>query len=599
MRPRRLLAALALAVTLVLVASGLALAAEVIHSFDVDITVRPDGSMAVRETIAYDFGPSPHHGIYRDIPTRFHFDDVYDRVMPITDVTVRATGASAQTEVTQEPGGITRIRIGDPDQVVTGVHVYTISYVVDGAMNGFDDHDELFWNATGDQWPAAMQQVVAHVTMPGRIAEVTCYQGWNRSTEPCARAKKDGRVATFVSGRILQPGEGLTFVLGVDKGVVSSPEPILEERWSPERAFEVSAVSVGLAALVLVIAGLGLFGAYLRIGRDRRYRGSQIDQVMGSASSEDEPVPLGEGDASAPVEFEPPEHLRPGHLGLLLDERVHTRHVTATLVDLAVRGHLHINEVDGGFLRKSDWELVEGIPPSPDMPRYERLLLDGLFGGRSSVRVSELRDTFAERLKKVKEALADDGTKQRWFVEPPDKVRGRWAIRAGFAIVVGIGATYLLARFTHLGIVGLAVLVAGIGLAFLSSRMPARTARGTALTRRARGFRTVIETADRYLARWAEQENVFTEYLAYAVLFGVTEKWAKAFASIGSVEQQVAGFYTGTQPFVVTEFSDAIDGFAVTAGGTLSSTPSSSGSSGFGGGGFSGGGGGGGGGGSW
>ncbi|MEX0984801.1 MAG: DUF2207 domain-containing protein [Actinomycetota bacterium] len=597
MRLRRLTVIAVLAAGIVLLAAAAA-AAETIRSFTVLITVRPDGSMVVTETIDYDFGSQERHGIFRDIPTRARFDDVYDRVTPISDVTVTATAAPGDAEVSEEPGGITRIRIGDPDSVVTGPHVYTITYRVDGAMNAFEDHDELYWNATGDEWEAPMHDVSVRVVMPGQIGRVACFQGWDRSTEPCRRAVIDGDTARFMSGRLLGPGEGLTFVLSVDKGVVTSPVPILDERWAFGRAFAVSGASIGLTAGVLALAGAGLFGAYIRVGRDRRFRGSVIDQTLGSASGEDELVPFGEGDVAAPVEFAPPEELRPGHLGLLVEERVHTRHVTATLVDLAARGHVHINELDRGFLRKPDWELVQGALPDPDAPRFEHLLLDGLFEARSSVRVSELRDTFAERLQKVKDALAADGMRRGWFAEAPDKVRGRWAGRATLLILVGAGLTYVLARYTHLAIAGLAVVLAGIALAALAGRMPARTAKGTALTRRVRGFRTVIETADRYVARWAEEENVFTRYLGYAVLFGVTDKWAKAFADIG-IEAEVAGFYTGTRPFVAADFSESIDGFAVTAGGTLASTPSSSGSSGFSGGGSSGGGGGGGGGGSW
>jgi uncharacterized membrane protein len=64
--------------------------------------------------------------------------------------------------------------------------------------------------------------------------------------------------------------------------------------------------------------------------------------------------------------------------------------------------------------------------------------------------------------------------------------------------------------------------------------MPARTAKGTAMTRRVNGFRIVIEKAEEHMSKWAEQENVFTRLLPYAVVFGVTDKWAKAFESLGS-----------------------------------------------------------------
>jgi uncharacterized membrane protein len=83
------------------------------------------------------------------------------------------------------------------------------------------------------------------------------------------------------------------------------------------------------------------------------------------------------------------------------------------------------------------------------------------------------------------------------------------------------------------------------------------------------------------------------------VVFGATEKWAKAFADLGDQPPDTSSWYVSQHAFNYVMFSTAIDGFAVTSAGTLTSAPASSGSSGFSGGGFSGGGGGGGGGGSW
>ena len=188
--------------------------------------------------------------------------------------------------------------------------------------------------------------------------------------------------------------------------------------------------------------------------------------------------------------------------------------------------------------------------------------------------------------------------RQKWFRARPDQVRTRWAGRGALLAIAGGVVTFVLARWTHWGLVGIPVIVAGVALALMARRMPARTAKGTAMLRRIRGFRRVIATAETHMSRWAEEENVFTRYLPYAIVFGLTKKWAKAFEDLG-LQPDTSGWYVGPHPFTAVAFADSIDGFAVTTGGTLASTPASSGSSGFGGGGFSGGGGGGGGGGSW
>jgi uncharacterized membrane protein len=156
-------------------------------------------------------------------------------------------------------------------------------------------------------------------------------------------------------------------------------------------------------------------------------------------------------------------------------------------------------------------------------------------------------------------------------------------------------------RFSGYGFVGVAAVVVGLVFVVGASRMPRRTAKGTAILRRVRGYRQVIDTADRYLARWAEQENVFPKTLPYAIVFGLTDKWAKAFASLAEdpATAPSMAWYVPVYAFSIDTFADAIDGFTVATSGTMTATPAGSGSSGFGGGGFSGGGGGGGGGGSW
>jgi uncharacterized membrane protein YgcG len=588
------------AVLLLLVAApaDAQLTAEAIHEYAVEIEILDDGDLRITETIDYDFGAQLRHGIFRTIPSRYYFDEVYDRIYRIEDVSVTATGgAPSNVEVSQE-GSSTVIRVGDPDVEISGRHTYTLTYRVEGALNAFSDHDELYWNAIGDEWEISIERAEVIVRAPTDIQRVTCFQGYDGSTESC-RNEQEGERATFSPGRILQPFEGLSIVIGIPKGAVPEPEPIFEERWSARRAFSVTTGTVTASLVVLALFGGALFRMWSREGRDRRFLGSQIDQVMGSATGEDEAVPFGEGDAEAPVEFAPPENIRPGQIGTLIDERANVIDVTATIVDLAGRGFLLIQEIpDRGLFSKTDWNLIRLEKAETELLAYEKQLLDGLFRDGNEVKVSELKTTFATRLHGVEESLYKDAMKQKWFRARPDQVRTRWAGRGALLAVAGGVVTFVLARWTHWGLVGIPVIAAGVALALMARRMPARAAKGTAMLRRIRGFRRVIATAETHMSRWAEEENVFTRYLPYAIVFGLTKKWAKAFEDLG-IQPDTSGWYVGPHAFTAAAFADSIDGFAVTTGGTLASTPASSGSSGFGGGGSSGGGGGGGGGGSW
>jgi hypothetical protein len=579
------------------------LAVEGISSYDVSIEIAANGDLQVVETIAYDFGSSEHHGIYRDVPTRVRYDDTYDRVYPlrVDRVTASPAGTPADYTIEDAGGGMTRIKIGDPDSTITGAHTYTIGYTVQGAMNAFPNHDELYWNAIGTEWPTVIDQATVRVSAPGTITDVACYAGEEGSLLSCDRATSRGRQAQFAQGQLF-PYEGLTVVVALPKGAVAVQPPNLEERWSLHRAFVADESHLGAAGALLLL-GIGgfVFLVWTR-GRDRRYQGSPVDQVMGNPGGDTQRVPVGEGDDTAPVEFAPPGGILPGQVGVLIDERANTVDVVATIVDLAVRGYLVIEEIPKeGLFGKPDWRLIRLEKDTAPLRTYERSLLDGLFQDSGDVTLSSLRRTFAERLTTVENHLYVDAADNGWFATRPDRVRGRWRA-LGLLLVVGGGAiAYLTIRYTSFGYIGIAAVV--IGLVFLlgARGMPSRTAKGTAMLRRVRGYRQVIDTADRYLARWAEQENVFPTTLPYAIVFGLTEKWAKAFAQLAEdpARSSAMSWYVPIGAFSVDSFAHAIDGFTVATSGTMTSTPAGSGSSGFGGGGFSGGGGGGGGGGSW
>ena len=151
---------------------------------------------------------------------------------------------------------------------------------------------------------------------------------------------------------------------------------------------------------MLVAAGFG-FLAYKR-GRDRRYVGSPVDAAFGERrgrrgeDAKTETVPLG-GEDETPVEFVPPDDLRPGQVGTLVDFTAHPLDVTATIVDLAVRGYLVIEEKPDSNGRKPDWKLTKKKEPDGLEP-YEVELMKGLFGSKDEVELSDLRYKFASKM---------------------------------------------------------------------------------------------------------------------------------------------------------------------------------------------------------
>src|SRR3954454_7589024 len=181
-----------------------------IPSYDVDLVGNDDGTLNITETIDYDFDGAQRHGIFREIPVRFHYDDRYDRIYPLKVESVTATPPGTPTNVKVETEGQNKtIRIGDPDRTVTGAHTYRIAYTVRGALNGFKDHDELFWNAIGEFWSVPIERATARVTVPAAVGQVACFAGPAGSRLACSQATADGRQARFTQSG-LGSNEALT-----------------------------------------------------------------------------------------------------------------------------------------------------------------------------------------------------------------------------------------------------------------------------------------------------------------------------------------------------------------------------------------------------
>ncbi|MGZ8582281.1 MAG: DUF2207 domain-containing protein [Actinomycetota bacterium] len=267
------LLAAAVGALLLVAAPARAQFSERIVEYDVDITIDDDGTLTIVEAIDYDFGVTPRHGILRDIPTRLRYDDTYDRIYPLDVVEVRASdGTPAGYEVESAEGGITRIRVGDADIEITGRHTYELTYTVEAALNDFRDHDELYWNAVGTEWSAPIERATVRVHAPADITQVACFQGYEGSTLPCQRSASDGAEARFAQTG-LGSYSGVTIVVGLPKGAVPEPEPVLEERWSLGRAFAATPATLGGTAVLGLAAIGGVVALVWSRGRDRRYRG--------------------------------------------------------------------------------------------------------------------------------------------------------------------------------------------------------------------------------------------------------------------------------------------------------------------------------------
>jgi uncharacterized membrane protein YgcG len=603
-------------------------ASDVVRSFDARYELRTDGSFKVTEDILVDFADNQRHGIFRDIQVEYAYDDTYNRIVDISGVSV-SNGSQSVPVVTSRNGDFLELRIGDANRLVSGQQRYLISYMVRGGMNAFDDHDELYWNITGNQWPYPIEKATATVVLPGgSFSQIACFEGPNGSKTPCnSTAAASG--AQFVATTPLSSGSGLTVVVGVPKGLITVAPPKLVQAKKSVR--EVLDEFLGFNPAVY--AGTIVLGVFVLFWLGRLWWRTARDRWLGdnyylNPGKPDEKIkPLFSHETVLP-ELEPPklpdqrradgawDRLTPAEVGVLLDERADTLDISATVVDLAVRKYLRIEDVtpaDGG---ETDYKLTKLKTDDSELHPFESVLLKAIFDSGDEVMLSSLRSkgSLHDSLLDSKEGLYEDSVKARkLFPSDPNSTRVLWVVNALFLIGAGVGVGALIGFLFGVGLLALPIIVAGVALLFMANSMPRRTGLGREMLRRALGFRLFLVTAEEDREKFNEQQGIFSEFLPYAIVFHCVEKWAKAFenASLADLDWYRSSSGNLFQPLL---FAATMNSFSSSIGSTMSSlgvVASSGGgwsgggsgfggfSGGFGGGGFSGGGGGGGGGGSW
>ncbi len=420
----------------------------------------------------------------------------------------------------------------------------------------------------------------------------------------------NGDTAEFSAIGELSPGSNLTIVVGINNGAVTIDPPVLvgKQKSAWEKAFVINPLTVGLMLIGIVAALIALARLWWVQGRDRWLGDMFYLNETPSSPAAEATKPLMAHETIV-VEFTPPEldaqtkrRLRPAEIGLLLDEKADTLDVTATIVDLAVRKHMTIAEEKSGgvfgLFQHKDYELTRLTPENSELLPYESQLKDALFESGDLIKLSDLKNKFHDDLAKVKSSLYKQAVADRFFPGNPDTVRN--VVRV-LGIVIGVIGGLAMYGFGWLfggALLGVPLIVAGAILVLTAGSFPRRTGNGRVLYRRSLGFRRFMVESDAPRQKFAENANIFHEYLPYAIVYGCVDRWAKVFKELG-IDPGEPGYYVGTGPFVAASFANSMTSFSNSISSTMASTPGGSGGSGFGGGGGSGGGGGGGGGGSW
>ncbi len=488
-----------------------------VSAFDVAIEVRPDAALEVTELIDANF-EVPKHGIYREIPIRYavgmHQYALRFRLRGVNN----GAGLNYGTSVTHEENRV-RIRIGDAAQMLKGPVRYRIRYRVEravlwegtrawGGADGDRDHAVLRWNAIGTEWGVPIHRATVTVKLPRDLDDTqvvsdawTGYYG--AKNKDFTKRRVDARTIVFETGA-LPPGEGITVEVTMPSDAVSRPGWLHEAGDWLVNNFP---YAIFPATLVLCL------GAWYYRGRDLPGRGTIV------------------------VNYEPPDGLSPAEVGTLIDERVDLKDISAVVIDLAARGYLTIKEIPSNswFSSGVDYQFTRG-KVSGNLKPFEQKIYDKLFEGQDEVLMSNLTTKFYPVIAQVRKDLYQGLSRAGYFDGNPNTVRGAFLVLGLLALAVVLGTAALIQQ----GIIGrvfvLPIAITGVLSAIVvvvtSRVMPRKTRKGRIAWEQITGLEEYIRRAEVDDIQAQDRRGIFERLLPYAIIFGLSTRWAKAFADL-------------------------------------------------------------------
>ncbi|MCX6100408.1 MAG: DUF2207 domain-containing protein, partial [Candidatus Bipolaricaulota bacterium] len=392
--------ALTLGIVAALAVGFVASATYYIQSYDTALELTAAGGLNVTETLSVVY-LSPHHGIVREIPTSY-------RTALGTDVTIdlhvgELTMDGRPVPVASSQSGRNRVlTIGNADKTITGTHVYRIEYTANRMLLFHGDYLQLYWNVTGTGWDVPIRQASATLTLPAGVpateVTTTTYVGpWGSSGlgQP-ATVDASGKL-TFATGT-MNPGSALTIDVAIPRNLLPISPPTFAQNlgrflWDNQLA------AVPIAALVLMIV------LWARFGRDPRK-------------------------GTIAPSFEPPADLGPGEAGVLVDDRMDLRDVSAMVIGLAVGGYLSIREDSPDGTSPGDkarawvggstshYTFVRGRRSPDDLSPADRALFDAIFPDAETKEtpLASLENRFYKNLPTIRVRLFGELIEKKLYV---------------------------------------------------------------------------------------------------------------------------------------------------------------------------------------
>lgn len=471
------------------------------------ITVNKYGEALVDERITLVFA-GQWHGIHRTIPIEYPGPNgtnyqLFVKILGVTD------GSGNNLKYDSSTSGAYRdLKIYIPD-ATDATRTVEVKYRVRNGTRFFDDHDEFYWNVTGNDWPVPIDHAEAAVHFPPETAgslRAQAFTGAYGSTEKNATATVNGAEVEFETTNPLPMRGGMTIDVYLPSDMLNAPSVFAKVIWF-----------VGSNPIVFLPVGTFavMFGLWWYKGRDPDPRISV-----------------------APM-YGPPAGISPAEAGTLLDDSIHPRDITSTIIDLAVRGYVKIEEVaDKGLVFTHKDYVFHSLKPAAEwkdaeLAAHERSMLENVFAGGPDTRLSSLKNRFYTAIPIIRADIMSQLKNKGMYLLDPESANGYSLVAAAVILMF-----FAVLQFFHLAdffsSVTMPIICGLISAAiwWLFARvMTAKTLKGARTRIAVLGFQEFMNRVDAERLK-VMPPTTFENFLPYAMALGVEHHWAQAFEGI-------------------------------------------------------------------
>jgi uncharacterized membrane protein YgcG len=526
-----------------------------ITDFKDTIAIAANGKALVSEKITIAF-VGEWHGIHRTIPVEYPGANGSNYSLFLKIVSVTDDSGNKLKYDSTKSGAYRDLKIYIPGAVDT-TRVVNIDYVVRNGIRFFgsdaaENYAEFYWNVTGNDWPVPIDHASAFITLPENAAggiRAQAFTGAYGSKQSEATVQVNGADVSFETTRPLPMRGGATIDVYIPEGIIKAPSSLTKFGW-----FLGSNPILFLPLLTLA----AMFALWHSVGRD--------------------PDP---GVSVAP-QYEPPKGICPAEAGTLIDDTIHPRDITSTIVDLAVRGYIKIEEkIETVLVFHHKDYLFHLLKPreqwGPDLTPHERVMLDNIFLAGDETRLSSLKNRFYAVIPVVRQDIMASLKSKGIYMLDPDSANG-YSIAAGIAIallVVGVQVLGWINLFNSIPLLIGSVLLSALIWWLFARQMTAKTLAGARTRIAVLGFEEFMNRVDADRLKRMPPDT-FEKFLPYAMALGVEHHWAQAFDGI--VQNPPSwyvspGGYNGFNPLY---FSNSMHSMATDMHQVFTSSPRSS-----------------------